>query len=203
MILTVYTMSITRHVRISRFTIHGQTQRTSLQDNPDNPDFIMDNSTLLVEPRCEVLKKYDVLTVLDTCVDQIVSGKDVVPEFGQVEKLVGDYLLEMGGSCCIFACQAAKLGLRTAGAGCVGADAFGKLVFDRLLSSGVLMEGVSVDDYQKTGLGIALCKPGDRAIATVIPSADNGVPQSIEISCILIFLLFVTVKGMVCPSKIN
>jgi ribokinase len=128
-----------------------------------------------------VLKKYDVLTVLDTCVDLIVSGKDVVPEFGQVEKLVGDYMLEMGGSCCIFACQAAKLGLRTAGAGCVGADAFGKLVFDRLLSSGVLMEGVSVEDDLKTGLGIALCKPGDRAILTYPGTIDAaGMDQRVK-----------------------
>ena len=50
-------------------------------------------------------KRYDVLTFGDLCVDLIVSGKDVIPEFGQKEKLVDDYSLEMGGSCSIFACQ--------------------------------------------------------------------------------------------------
>ena len=57
---------------------------------------------------------YDVITVSDTCVDLIVSG-DVVPRFGQAEQLVDDYVVEMGGSCAIFACQAARLGLRVGG----------------------------------------------------------------------------------------
>ena len=41
----------------------------------------------------------------DTCVDLIVTGTDVVPRFGHVEKWVDDYMLEMGGSCCLFACR--------------------------------------------------------------------------------------------------
>lgn len=128
-----------------------------------------------------MIRKYDVLTVLDTCVDLLVSGSDVVPEFGQVEKLVGDYLLELGGSSCIFACQTAKLGLKTAGVGCVGSDAFGKLILDRLRSSGVLLEAVSVENDQKTGLGIALCKPGDRAILTYSGTIDApGMEKRLE-----------------------
>ena len=55
---------------------------------------------------------YDIIIFGDTCVDLIINGTDVVPEFGQVEKLVENYTLEMGGSCCIFTAQAAKLGLK-------------------------------------------------------------------------------------------
>ena len=80
-------------------------------------------------------KRYDVLTFGDLCVDLIVSGKDVIPEFGQKEKLVDDYSLEMGGSCSIFACQAAKLGLKTVVAGKVGNDMYGRLVLDTLEKS--------------------------------------------------------------------
>ena len=47
------------------------------------------------------------------CVYLIMIGENVVPQFGQAEKLVGDFELEMGGSCNIFACQAAKLGQRS------------------------------------------------------------------------------------------
>ena len=43
-------------------------------------------------------KTRDVFTVFDTCVDFLVSGDDVTPEFGQKEKLVGDYAVELGGS---------------------------------------------------------------------------------------------------------
>jgi hypothetical protein len=50
-------------------------------------------------------RRYDVITCGDMCVDLIVTGSDVVPRFGQVEKLVDDYVVEMGGSRCIFACQ--------------------------------------------------------------------------------------------------
>jgi hypothetical protein len=56
-------------------------------------------------------KIYDIITFGDMCVDLILTG-DVVPRFGQVEKLVDDYVLEMGGSCCIFACQASRLGMQ-------------------------------------------------------------------------------------------
>ena len=57
-------------------------------------------------------KRYDIITFGDMCVDLIMSGGDIVPRFGQVEQLVEDYTLEMGGSTCIFACQAARLGLK-------------------------------------------------------------------------------------------
>src|SRR5512133_692513 len=101
-------------------------------------------------------RQYDILTVGDMCVDLIVTGDDVVPQFGQFEKLVGDYDLEMGGSCNIFACQAAKLGLRVGVIGRVGDDDYGGLVLRRLVESGVDVQHVIIDPAVKTGLGIAL-----------------------------------------------
>jgi sugar/nucleoside kinase (ribokinase family) len=109
---------------------------------------------------------YDILTFGDLCVDLILSGGDIVPEFGQVEKLVGEYTLEMGGSCSIFACQAARLGLKVAILGRVGRDAFGELILARLTEAGVETQFVDTDPSLKTGLGIALCKDNDRAILT-------------------------------------
>jgi sugar/nucleoside kinase (ribokinase family) len=116
------------------------------------------------------VSEYDVITFGDMCVDLLVSGDDVVPRFGQVEQLVDDYTLEMGGSCCIFACQAAKLGLRAAIVGRVGSDGFGRLVLRRLQECGVDTSHVVVDHTLKTGLGIALCQGGDRAILTYLGS---------------------------------
>ena len=115
-------------------------------------------------------KTYDILTCGDTCVDLVISGSDVTPQFGQVEKLVDDYVLEMGGSCCLFACQAAKLGLRVGIIGRVGDDDFGRLVVRRLNESGVDTQHVIVDPQIKTGAGIALAQGNDRAILTYLGS---------------------------------
>ena len=125
-------------------------------------------------------KQYDILTFGDMCVDLIVTGDDVVPQFGQFEKLVGNYELEMGGSCLIFACQAAKLGLRVGIIGRVGADEFGRLVVRRLVESGVDVQHVIVDPALKTGLGIALCQGNDRAILTYPGSLKAVFPDQIE-----------------------
>jgi sugar/nucleoside kinase (ribokinase family) len=122
---------------------------------------------------------YDVITFGDLCVDLIMTGDDVVPQFGQVEKLVGDYVVEMGGSCSIFACQAAKLGLRVGILGRVGDDRFGRLILDRLDESGVDTRHVVVDPTLKTGLGIALCQGDDRAILTYMGSINALGPKDI------------------------
>jgi len=123
--------------------------------------------------------KYDVITFGDMAVDLIVNGKDVVPQFGQVEKLIEDYTLEMGGSCCIFACQAARLGLRVGIMGRLGKDSFGDLIISRLQEYGVDTHYVIVDPDLKTGLGIALCPPGDRAILTYMGTINATVPQDV------------------------
>ena len=124
-------------------------------------------------------KLFDVLTFGDLCVDLIVSGGDVTPQFGQVEKLVGDYTLEMGGSCSLFACQAARLGLRTAILGRVGDDSFGRLVVRRLQECGVDTRYVTVDPQLKTGMGIALCQGTDRAILTYMGTINVLQPSDV------------------------
>ena len=124
-------------------------------------------------------RKYDILTFGDMCVDLVVTGKDVVPEFGQVEKLVDNYIVEMGGSCCIFACQAAKLGLKVAILGRVGKDRFGEVVLSRLQESGVDTRYAIMDETLKTGLGIALCQGSDRAILTYPGSLSAIEPTDV------------------------
>ena len=115
------------------------------------------------------------------CVDLIVDLGKVIPQYGQVEQWIPDYSLEMGGSCCIFACQAAKLGLRVAILGRVGDDAFGQLVLRRLRQSGVDLRYASVDSCLKTGLGIALSRVGgDRAILTYGGSLNAVYPEDIS-----------------------
>jgi ribokinase len=115
-------------------------------------------------------REFDIITFGDMCVDLVVSGGDIVPRFGQVEQLVGDYAVEMGGSCCIFACQAARLGMRVGILGRVGDDSFGRLIVRKLEACGVDTRHVIVDPQLKTGLSIALTRDGDRAILTYLGS---------------------------------
>ena len=122
----------------------------------------------------------DIITALDICADLIVMSPHA-PSFGQVEKLADDYRFEIGGSACLFACQCAKLGLRTLGAGTVGGDMLGRLVMDRILAAGVDTALITRDDSAQTGLGVAVCKPdGDRAILTVTGTIDRADPEVIR-----------------------
>ena len=117
-------------------------------------------------------KQYDIMTALDVCVDIIITGRDVRPEFGQKEKNINDYFLEMGGSTCIFACQAAKLGLKTVGVGVAGEDVFGELVIKTLADSGVDTSYVETDSSKKTSLSVHLSEVEDRAILTYPGTVD-------------------------------
>lgn len=124
-------------------------------------------------------KKYDILTIGDCCVDFILSGGSVVPEFGQKEKIVDNYFLEMGGSCTIFACQAAKLGLKTAVIGKVGADPFGDLILQRLSGAGVDISLMTRDKGLKTGITVVMNTGSDRAMLTYTGTIDVIRPDDV------------------------
>jgi len=127
------------------------------------------------------IQEYDVVTIGDMCVDLIMPLGDVLPQFGQVEQWVADHFVELGGSTGIFACQAARWGLRIDVLGRVGDDAFGRLVLDRLTQSGVDIRHVRVDAGLKTGIGIALCwLNGDGAILTYGGSLNAVYPSDVS-----------------------
>ncbi|MFL5738272.1 MAG: carbohydrate kinase family protein [Actinomycetota bacterium] len=109
---------------------------------------------------------FDVLVLGDCNPDLILSGGDVEPAFGQVEKLVERASLAVGGSGAIFACGAARLGLKTAFASVVGDDVFGRFMLDALRERGVDTRGVLVDPHRPTGVTVVLSKPSDRAMIT-------------------------------------
>ncbi len=117
-------------------------------------------------------RPYDILAFGDTCVDLVLRADDIVPQFGQAEKLVASYELTMGGSCCIFAAQAAKLGLKVALLGAVGADAFGTLILDTLAAAGVDTRHIRIDPALRTGLTVQLAQGEDRAMLTHLGSAS-------------------------------
>jgi ribokinase len=121
----------------------------------------------------------DVLTVSDMCTDLVVTG-NVRPEFHQVEQIVGDYTLELGGSANIFASQLVKLGARVGVIGYVGQDVFGEFVLRELQQIGVDTTRVKRHRSLKTGLGIALAEKDDRAILTYPGSIDATHAEDLE-----------------------
>jgi sugar/nucleoside kinase (ribokinase family) len=110
--------------------------------------------------------QFDLLVLGDLNPDLILSGEEVEPAFGQVERLIDGAELTIGGSGAIVACGAARLGLRTAILGVVGDDLFGRFMREALGERGVEVGTVVVDPGARTGLTVILTRPGDRAMLT-------------------------------------
>jgi sugar/nucleoside kinase (ribokinase family) len=108
----------------------------------------------------------DLLVVGECNPDVLVLGDDVVPEFGQQEKLVRAISLVVGGSAAITAVAAARLGLRVALAAAIGADPAGEFMLGQLRAEGVDTTAVLTRPGVPTGMTVALSHGSDRAIMT-------------------------------------
>jgi len=111
------------------------------------------------------MRPFDILVAGEINPDLILSG-NVIPEFGQVEKLVDSAALTIGSSSAIFACGAARLGLNVAFIGVCGDDVFGRFMLDEMSQRGVDLSRVIVRNDGQTGLSVILNQGGDRAILT-------------------------------------
>ncbi len=121
------------------------------------------------------------LLVIGDCNPDLVLGVNAGPEFGQVETLVDEAKLTLGGSASIVACGAARLGLQTALASLVGDDAFGRAQLEGLADRCVDTTRVVVDPKVRTGLSVILQKDdGDRAILTMLGSIGELRAKHVE-----------------------
>jgi sugar/nucleoside kinase (ribokinase family) len=109
---------------------------------------------------------FDVLVAGELNPDLILADPDLEARFGQQETLVRSADLTIGSSSAIFACGAARLGLRVAFIGVVGQDEFGRFMRRSLDAAGVDTSAVITDPAQQTGLSVILVRGGDRAILT-------------------------------------
>jgi len=115
---------------------------------------------------------FDILVAGEINPDLILTG-DVKPEFDQVEKLVDSAALTIGSSSAIFACGAARLGLKVAFIGLCGEDVFGRFMLEEMQKRAVDVSSVIIRKDGQTGLSVILCSGVDRAILTnpgLIPS---------------------------------
>ena len=128
------------------------------------------------------MKPFDILVAGEINPDLILTG-DVQPEFGQIEKLVDSATLAIGSSSAIFACGAARLGLKVAFIGVCGEDVFGRFMLDEMKARAVDVNHVIVREDQQTGLSVILSSGVDRAILThpgLIPALRvSDVPDNL------------------------
>ena len=110
-------------------------------------------------------KRFDLLVLGDANPDLILRV-DAAPAFGQVETIVEDATLVLGGSGAIMACGATRLGLSVAIAGVIGDDVFGRFVRGSIEEEGIDTQALRVDGTRPTGLSMILARPDDRAILT-------------------------------------
>jgi len=125
-------------------------------------------------------RNLDILVLGEINPDVVVRAADPRPEFGQVERLVDSIDLVVGSSSAIFACGAARLGLRVAFVGVVGDDVLGRFMLEELAARGVDVSACRVDPAVPTGASVILTGTADRAILTApgtVPLvSDDDIP---------------------------
>ncbi len=112
------------------------------------------------------MRDLDLLVAGDCNPDLVLAGGDVRPVFDQSERLVDTAELVVGGTSSITACGAARLGLRTAFAGVIGDDLWGRFMRDALQTAGVDTSPLHVSAELPTGLSVVLVNGTDRATLT-------------------------------------
>ncbi|GAB4483003.1 MAG: carbohydrate kinase family protein [Anaerolineales bacterium] len=128
-------------------------------------------------------KPIDILIPGEINPDLILNDPNLEPRFGQQEVLVQDFEMTIGSSAAIFACGAARLGLKTSLIGVVGDDPLGRFMQDALRQRGVDISPLIITSERKTGVSVILSRSGDRAILTYLGCIDaleaEQVPDSL------------------------
>ena len=119
------------------------------------------------------MSDFDLLVAGELNPDLILSDSNLEPRFGQHEILVESADLTIGSSSAIFACGAARLGLRVGFVGVVGDDEFGRFMCRSLGAAGVDVSAVVVEPGQRTGLSVILTRGTDRAILTHVGAVGS------------------------------
>ena len=116
----------------------------------------------------DAARDIDVLVIGEINPDIVIADRDPVPQFGEVERIVQSVVMTVGSSSAIFACGAARLGLRVAFVGVVGDDAFGRFMLDAMAARGIDVGACTVDPTLPTGATVILSSGHDRAMLTAM-----------------------------------
>ncbi|HEX7472028.1 MAG TPA: sugar kinase [Candidatus Limnocylindrales bacterium] len=136
----------------------------------------------------------DILVIGEINPDIVVADPDPAPVFGEVERLVGSIGMTVGSSSAIFACGAARVGLRVAFVGVAGDDPFGRFMLEAMAARGIDVSACTLDTTRSTGATVILTSGRDRAILTAmgtigamevdaVPEAMLGRARHLHSSC--------------------
>jgi sugar/nucleoside kinase (ribokinase family) len=115
----------------------------------------------------------DILVAGEINPDIVISDPDPVPRFGEIERVVEAVTLTVGSSSAIFACGAARLGLRVAFVGVVGDDPFGRFMLDAMAARGIDTTACQIEPSELTGATVILTSGRDRAMLTAMGSIGS------------------------------
>lgn len=127
-----------------------------------------------------LVERFDVLVLGDVNPDLILRGGDLGPVSGQREALAESATLTVGGSGAIFACAAARLGLRVVIVGVIGDDIFGRFMKDELDARSVDTRGLIVRAEDPTGISVVLSRSDDRGTYTVSGTIDELSAEAVD-----------------------
>lgn len=108
---------------------------------------------------------FDLMVAGEINPDLILNGQFDL-EFGQAEKLIDSADLTIGSSSVIFACGAARLGLKTAFIGVCGDDLFGRFMLEKMQEHDIDTSNIKIISGGTTGLSVILNRGEDRMILT-------------------------------------
>jgi sugar/nucleoside kinase (ribokinase family) len=121
----------------------------------------------------------DVLVAGEINPDIVISDPDPVPRFGEIERVVRSVAITVGSSSAIFACGAARLGLRVAFVGVVGDDPFGRFMLEAMAGRGIDVSACRVEPAEPTGATVILTSGRDRAMLTAMGSIGAFEPEMV------------------------
>jgi sugar/nucleoside kinase (ribokinase family) len=134
-------------------------------------------------PSAAPILDIDVLVVGEINPDLVISDPDPIPVFGEVERIVDAIHMTVGSSSAIFACGAARLGLRVAFHGVVGDDPFGRFMLATLGAREIDVATCVIDPTRPTGATAILTSGSDRAMLTAMGTIGamdvDAVPHSL------------------------
>jgi sugar/nucleoside kinase (ribokinase family) len=126
----------------------------------------------------------DLLVVGDVNPDVLVVDPDPVPVFGQVERIVREVRITMGGSSSIMACGAARLGLDVGFCGVVGDDDAGRLALQLLRERDVDVSACRVEAATPTAVTVVLARDDDRAILTSLGTIGSLTADDVPVALV-------------------
>ncbi len=110
-------------------------------------------------------RMYDILVAGEINPDLILTG-DIKPVYGQAEQIIENASLTVGSSSAIFACGAARLGLKVSFIGVCGDDLFGRFMLGAMMARGIETSSIKTNRKLRTGISVILNRKSDRSIIT-------------------------------------